>query len=144
MPTSEQISLLDSPHKSGNAAPATAAAADVAAAATAAAVAAAATAAAAAAAQHQAIDSLSSEEANVGSDLQQQPTSCTDNPGPRKKPAAIEEEPTCTQCLNNTFRPFSSTGQQRLDAAQVLKCIQYLQYTCYTQNISLQQESHMK
>ena len=66
------------------------------------------------------------------SDLQQQSTTCTDNPGPRNKPAAIEEELTSTQYLNNTFKPFSSTGDEWSDAAQVCKCIQYLQYTRYT------------
>ena len=112
MPTSEQISLSDSPHKSENAAAAIAAAA------------------AAPATQRQVHDSLSSKKANVEFDLQQQSTTCTDIADPRNESAATECK--SLQCLNNTFRPFSRTGEQWLDAAQVLKCIQYLQYTRYT------------
>ncbi len=76
----------------------------------------------------QAVDSL--KTANVEPGLKQQPVTCTDS---KNETTAIEEEPTGTQYLNNTFQPFSSTGKQWLDAEQVQKCIQYIQYTCYNQ-----------
>ena len=85
--------------------------------------------------QKQAVDSLNSKTVNKLEELglQQQPVSCTDNPGSKNAQAAIEAGPTSTQYLNNTFQPFSSTGKQLLDAQQVQKCIQYLQYTYYNQ-----------
>ena len=76
MPTSEQMSLTDSPHKSGN-------------------------------------------------------TVRTDNTGFNESAATENERD--IQLLNNTFKPFSSTGKQLLDSWEVQKCILYLQHTHYNQ-----------
>ena len=107
-PTSKQISLVDSPHKSDNAARPSAPGR-----------------------QQQAADSLNSKTVNKEIGLQQQPVDCTDNTGLNTSAASENERD--TQFLNNTCKPFPSTGKQLLDSREVQKCILYLQYTYYNQ-----------
>ena len=108
-PTTEVISLEDSPNRPDNAARPSASG------------------------RRQAADSMNSKTANKKLSLQQQHVDCTEDPGSNKESADTEDRTRDIQFLNNTFKPFSSSGKQLLHAEEVQKCMLYLQYTYYQQ-----------
>ena len=83
--------------------------------------------------KQQAADNLNSKIANEELSLQQQHVDCTEDPGSSNYSADTEDETRDIQFLNNTFKPFSSSGKQLLHAEEVQKCILYLQHTYYNQ-----------
>ena len=83
--------------------------------------------------RRQAADIMNSRIANKETSLQQQHVDCTEDPSSNNESAATEDETKDIRFLNNTFKPFSSSGKQLLLAEEVQKCILYLQYTYYNQ-----------
>ena len=76
---------------------------------------------------------MNSRTANEETSLQQQHVDCIEDPGSNNESAATEDKTRDIQFLNNTFKPFSSSGKQLLHAEEVQKCILYLQHTYYNQ-----------